>query len=152
MTSQSGAPPQIANPVSDSVDGAWTTQDNGTDLVSVIDEDVAADADYIRSELQPDNSACRIKLEGLSDPNSSTGHILRWRIAKDAGAGATVNMTLTLRQGGGDVLGAGTQIASFARSDVSETFTTYEETLSGAEADAISDYSDLYLELAGDVA
>jgi len=55
-------------------------------------------------------------------------------------------MTVKLYQGGGDSLGAGTLIATFARNNVGQALTTFVESLSGAEADAITNYADLYLE------
>ena len=142
---------QYALPAADSVDGQWTTQAGGADLEQAIDDLVVDDADYIRSELHPDSSACRIKLGPLTDPDMSTGHVLRWRIGKDTAGGNTVNMTLSLYEGGGDVLGAGVLVAQFARNDVAAGFATFEEHLSEAEADTISNYGNLFLELAGDV-
>lgn len=136
---------QTLNPSADSADGNWTTDTGGTALAAAIDEDSASDSDYIRSEFGPSNSGCRVKLESLNDPTSSAGHIIRWRTGKNATGGATINMTVKLMQGGANVLGAGTQIASFNRNNV-DSLTTYAESLSGAEADAITDYSDLYLE------
>lgn len=55
-------------------------------------------------------------------------------------------MTVKLYQGGGDVQGAGTLIAQFTRANVSTGFQTFTEALSGPQADAITDYTDLYLE------
>lgn len=138
-------PEQLLRPVSDSVDGSWTDQSSGTVLYAAIDDDPLSDTDYIRSELTPSNSGCRVKIASGSDPALSTGHKIVWRVAKSANDG-TINMTVTLRQGGGNSLGGGTQIASFTRNNVSTTLTTYEETLSGVQADSITDYTDLYLE------
>lgn len=140
---------QALAPTTDSVDGAWTDQAGGTALAAAIDEAAASDSDYIRSELTPANSGCRILLATASEPSTNTGHVLRWRIGKDPTSGAQINMTVTLRQGGGAALGGGTQIASFTRNNVA-AFTTYEETLSTAQADAIvyttGSAADLYLE------
>ena len=55
-------------------------------------------------------------------------------------------MSVKLYQGGGNALGGGTLIASFDRTNVGTTLTSYTETLSGGQADAITDYADLYLE------
>jgi hypothetical protein len=133
----------------DSVDGSWTDQAGGTSLFAAIDETVASDADYIRSDLNPSASGCRLKLSAGGDPHVSTDHVLNWRTGKVGSA--TINMTVKLYQGGGDSLGAGTLIASFDRNNVG-ALTTYQETLSGGEADAITDYTDLYLEFFADTA
>lgn len=133
----------------DSVDGAWTDQAGGTSLSAAIDEATFNDADYIRSELNPSTSGCRIKLAAGGDPHISTGHVINWRTGKIGSA--TINMTVKLYQGGGNSLGAGTLIATFNRNNVG-ALTTYQETLSGGEADSITDYTDLYLEFFADTA
>lgn len=135
------------HPLLDSQDGAWTTQAGGTNLSDQLDEHVVDDADYIRSELRPVDSACRMKLEPAADPDLDKYHSLNWRVAKSAADGNTVNMQLRLYQGGATTLGGGTLIASFDRLDVSESFTTFHEHLSEAEAATISNYADLFVEL-----
>ncbi len=140
---------QTLHPSADSADGNWTDDGGGTALAAAIDETTASDSDYIQSEFGPSSSGCRVKLESSGDPESSSGHIIRWRVGKNQTGGDTINMTVTLRQGGADTLGAGTQIATFNRNAV-DSLTTYEETLSGTEADSITDYGDLYLEFYAD--
>jgi len=137
---------QLLNPSADSVDGTWTNEADGTTLAASIDEDTASDTDYIQSVLSPSTSGCRIKLETGGDPASSTDHVIRWRGRKDATGGQTIGLTVKLYQGGGNSQGAGTLIASFTRANVSNTFTDFTETLSGGEADSITNYGDLYLE------
>lgn len=143
---------QMLAPSADSVDGTWTDNSGGAVLAAAIDESAASDSDYIQSPTTPADDGCRVKLQGGTDPASSGGHIIRWRIRKDAAGGATINMTVKLRQGGGNSIGGGTLIASFARNNVDGSgWTTYAEELSGAQADTITDYSDLYLEFFADV-
>ena len=137
---------QVAVPTTDSVDGSWTDQAGGTSLFAAIDETVPSDSDYIRSPIGPANSGCRVKLATLADPTSSDDHRIHWRTGKDFVGGPQINMTVKLYQGGGDSLGAGTLIATFARNNVGQALTTFVESLSGAEADAITNYADLYLE------
>lgn len=135
---------QSLAPSADSVDGTWTDQAGGTSLFATLDELTPSDTDYIQSADNPSNSGCRVKLASGLDPSVSTGHVLHWRIRKTGTQ--TVNMTVVLKQGGGDVLGAGTTIASFTRNGVSTSFTTFDEALSNAQADSITNYADLYLE------
>jgi hypothetical protein len=144
-----GAPTaQTARPTADSVDGNWLNEaSSGTNLYQSIDETTPSDTDYIQSEAGPANSAVRLKIGSLTDPVSSTGHVIRWRTGKDSTGGATINMTVKLYQGGGNTVGGGTLIASFSRNAV-DALTTYEETLSGGQADTITDYTDLFIEFA----
>jgi hypothetical protein len=137
--------PQTLLASADSVDGSWTDDTGGTNLSGAIDETTASDTDYIQSELSPSASGCRVKLESGGDPASSSDHEIQWRAGKNATGGQTINMTVKLYQGGGNSLGGGTLIADFDRNAV-DALTDYVETLSGGEADAITDYTDLYLE------
>jgi len=136
-------PSQRLAPSADSADGSWTDQAGGTSLAAAIDESTASDTDYIRSNVAPSTSSCRVKLASGGDPASSSGHKINWRTGKQGTR--TLNMTVKLYQGGGNSLGAGTLIATFNRNGVG-ALTTYTETLSGGEADSITDYTDLYLE------
>lgn len=124
---------QYAYPVSDVTDGAWTTDTGGTDLFSAIDEVTFSDADFIKSDAAPGISSCKVRLGALSDPASSSGHILEYRFAKSPSDGAQVNLTVTIMEGG-------TVIASQTHTNISSSFTTGTLTLSGAEADAITNY------------
>lgn len=76
----------------------------------------------------------------MTDPQSSTGHIIRWRRRKQPASGSNdVNLTVRLLQGS-------TQITSQADNTIPSTFTDASYTLSTAEADSITDYSNLRLE------
>lgn len=137
--------PQTARPSADSVDGSWTDSGGGSNLYAQIDDIDLSDTNYIKSPTTPSNAGCRVKLASLSDPNSSSDHVISWRAGKDTTGGDTINMTVKLYQGGGNSQGAGTLIGSFSRNAV-EDLTTYDEVLSSGEADSITDYTDLYLE------
>lgn len=135
----STAAPQYAYPVSDVTDGAWTTQSGGTDLYTAIDETTADDADYIQSDAAAGTSSCKVRLGAVTDPASSAGHSLTYRIAKDPADGAQINMTVRIKQ-------STTVIAEQTHTNISSTYTEYTLTLSGAEADSITDYSILDVE------
>lgn len=142
---------QYIRPTDDGSDGAWVNEAaSQTNLYASIDETVASDSDYIESESGPANSVTRLKLNpSAGDPLSSTGHILRWRVGKNVTAGEQIDMTVRIYQGGGATPGAGTLIADFIRTNV-DAATTFEETLSGGEADTITDYGDLWVEFEAD--
>jgi hypothetical protein len=126
--------------------GSWTTEGGGsTSIFQSIDESAASDADYVRSPLAPSSSVYVTELSNLEDPVSSSGHILRTRYAKDATGGAQINLTVELRQGYTNEGSQGTLIATRTFTNISNTFTTDSYTLSGAEADAITDYTSLFV-------
>ena len=120
---------QYARPDSDVVVGSWTI----APLFSKIDEVVADDADFIRATT---NTLCEIGLSNISDPTSSDDHTIRIR-AKKIGTGiATVGANL--------VQGA-SLIASYTI-QATTVYATYPYALLAAEADAISDYTNLRFE------
>jgi len=126
----SGVTAQFARPTSDASAGTWTAS-TGSDLYAMIDETVASDTDYISTV---NASTCEVALSTLSDPASSSGHIVRYRLSAEAGG-----VTVRLRQGT-------TTIASWTHSPAPASLTTYAQTLSGGEADSITDYTALKLQ------
>lgn len=130
--------PQYARPASDVTDGTWTTSTGGTVLFDELDEPVADDLTYIKSQANVATDTFRIKLDAINDPVGSSGHIIRYRIAR-IGASPPYNFRIRLQQGV-------TTIAEWTHIDVGSTLTTYTQTLTGPQADAITDYTDLYIE------
>jgi len=121
---------QYARPTSDVTTGAWVSSLGGS-LAAAIDETIADDADYIGTTY---GSVCEVSLGSLADPAVSTGHKVRYRIAADAGG-----IIVRLRQGT-------TTIAAWTHNPAPTSLSTFEQTLSGAEADSITDYSALKLQ------
>jgi hypothetical protein len=115
---------------------------NGNGGFADIDEATASDADYWWGD---DNAAdvLEVSLGNVTDPGVSTGHIVRVRLAKvDGGVypgtgGTTPTQTVELFQG--------TTLIATAVSAVNapDAWTQTDYTLSAAEADAITDYTDL---------
>lgn len=130
--------PQFARPTTDITDGGWTTDTGGTALAAAIDETVASDADYIQSSADPSGDIVRVKLGSLTDPASSTGHVVRYRIDKSG----TGMLDLTVRL----VQGVSTVIAEWTHANVAAGPTDVAQTLTGPQTDAITDYTDLSLE------
>lgn len=127
---------QYGRPISDIALGSWTT----APLWSKLDEVTADDADYIGTSVN--NTICKLGLTSLTDPVSSSNHIIRYRHTK-SGAG-TSTTTIDLYQGT-------TLIASQAVADTT-SWVTSVYTLSAAEADAITDYSALRIWFTASVA
>ena len=139
---------QFGRPSVDTYNSDGWTEDDGTstNMWDEINEASASDTDYIRSALAPSNDAYVTKLTTLEDPVSSSGHTVRWRWGKDASGGATITGTVELRQGYTNEGSQGTLIATCANAEtVPETFTDDSYALTGGEADAITNYADLYL-------
>lgn len=108
-----------------------------------IDEATASDADFAWGA---NNTAAELEvgLTNVTDPGVSTGHTFRYRIAKTdagvpSGGGNVVDVTARLMQGT-------TQIATDVARRADANWTQYSYTLTGAEADAITNYPNLRLE------
>ena len=121
---------QYARPTSDVSTGTWTSSLGGS-LYAAIDETVASDTDYITTT---NASTCEVALSSLSDPASSAGHIVRYRISATSGG-----ITVRLRQGT-------TTIATWTHATAPTSLTTYSQTLTSGEADSITDYTTLRLQ------
>lgn len=126
---------QTAHPASDITAGSWTT----SPLWSKIDETIQDDSDFVTSSSSPASADIfEVKVGTLTDPTSSVGHMIRYRFWKDQVGGDRIDLTVRLRQGT-------TNIASWTHSDIDQIPTTVEQVLSAAQADAITDYTDLRL-------
>lgn len=130
---------QVKYPISDITNPAEVT---GT--FADIDDD--SDADYIYGT-NNSNDTCEFLIDTMEDPGSSADHTVIWRQAQaddDAGTvaptsgGAASDYSCWLYQGA-------TLIATMRSLDTSNEGSFLEEsyTLSGAEADNITDYTDL---------
>ena len=135
--------PKIVAPASDVTVGTWTTDTGATtNLYAAIDEDAPPnDADYIQSVAGPANAVYEAALASVTDPASSVGHTLPVRAWLDT-AGPPATITGELRQGANAL----STPVSFTDT-ITTTPTTYDDTLSGAMADAITNYGDLRLRL-----
>lgn len=141
---------QFARPSTDTTRDNWETETGGTtNLFQQIDESVANDADYIRTQLTPTNDVYVTKLTSVTDPVSSSNHIIRFRYGKDASAGDQIDLIVQLRQGYTNEGAMGTLIASTTLTNIGGFPLAGSFTLSGAEADAITNYGDLYLRFVG---
>jgi hypothetical protein len=139
--------PQFGRPSADTNNpGAYTDQGGGgSNIYLTIDETSPSDADYVRSPLNPQGAVYVTKLSNLEDPQSSSGHTLRTRYAKDAAGGGVIGLVVELRQGYVSEGEQGLLIATRSFPDITEAFTTTESVLTGTEADLITDYTSLYV-------
>lgn len=137
---------QIARPTTDTTRDGWEEDDGSTTTIfDQIDEVVADDADYIRTALTPTNDVFVTKLGTLEDPQASSGHVVRYRYGKDAANGDQIDITVELRQAYVNESTLGTLIASATHTNVAAFPVAGSITLSGTEADSITDYANLFL-------
>lgn len=137
---------QFGRPSTDTTREAWEEDDGTTtDIFDQIDEAVADDADFIRSALVPTSDVYVTKLTAVTDPLQSTGHTVRYRYGKDVTGGAQIDLTVQLRQGYVNEGTPGTLIAAQTHTNVAVFPVAGSIALSGAEADSITDYTNLYL-------
>lgn len=122
-----GAVPQLLAPISDLSSGGWTPSTGGT-LYGCIDETIADASDYIISSSA---TSCEVGLAVGTDPLASTGHILRYELLSGTGS-----ITVTLKQGA-------TTIASFGPHSLTGATQDFTQTLSGGQADSITNYGAL---------
>lgn len=142
---------QFARPSADASVGNWLDDGGGsTSLFAAIDEASPSDVDYIESESAPASSPYACDLGTIEDPQSSSGHIVRYRYQKDASGGAQIDLTVELRQGYVSEGTQGTLIASNSHTNIGNGWTDGSFTLSAVEADSITDYSDLQLRFVAD--
>mgnify|MGYP007132576074 CR=1 FL=1 len=129
-----------ARPISDITVGNWRTQnDDAVSLFGQIDEAVADDGDFVKSPASPATiETYEALLSPVDDPLVATGHVIRYRLKKNAGGGDALSTRVRLMQGS-------TVIATWVHSNVDEIPEIIAQTLSASEANAISDYSNLRL-------
>jgi hypothetical protein len=128
-----GAPvSRFARPVRDISRGGWLPS-SGTNLYAMVDDAGAEDGDYISTN---GSEPCEMALQPVRDPNTSSNQVVRYWAHSPAGAPLIVE----LRQGA--VL-----IASWTHDTLPSTSTRFEQTLTSAQCDSITNYADLRVKL-----
>ena len=136
---------QFGRPSTDTTRDNWEEDDGTTtDIWDQIDEAAADDGDFIRTVLTPTSDVYVTKLTTLEDPISSTGHIFRYRYGKSAASGDQIDLTVELRKAYVNEGSPGTVVASATHTNIGVSPIAGSITLSGAEADSITDYNDLF--------
>lgn len=118
------------------------TQGSWTGDHTAIDESSFSDADFVFSQNNP-NDSFEVSLSDIADPSSSSGHVLRVRLCRGDADGSTPSADGTATDYALDLVQGTTVIASIGTTQAPTSWTTVELNLSGAEADAITDYTDL---------
>lgn len=127
---------QYARPDSDVAAGGWAT----APLYQKIDETPYSDSDYITDTfIGGAGTAVTVGLSNVGDPGVSSGHIIRVRFRVDDIVSGSWTVTVRLYEG------ATTRSTDNATANTS--FTTSTFTLSTAEANSITDYTNLRIEV-----
>lgn len=121
-------PDQSAAPIADISAGAWLPS-SGVALHPMVGEANADDGTAVWCPVA--NSAVEFGLASLADPAVSGGHTLYYRLSSPVGA----TFQITVKQ-------SATQIAQWTQTST-PALAQYSRTLSAAEADAITDYTNL---------
>lgn len=127
---------QIGRPTSDMVVGGWTP----TPLYQQLNETVPNDSTLVTS---PSGTApsFQVKLSSLTNPQTTSGLVIRFRAESPGGSGAAEQANAELFQG--STLIAQTGLQSLSRT----TFTEINHTLTSAEANSITDYTNLNIKI-----
>lgn len=120
---------QTAVPTSDVTTGAWRSSAGGA-LYAALDESAADDSDHVYVS---SNDTGEVGFGSLTDPASSSSHVVSYRASVASGK------TLTVR-----LVQGTTVIASWTHTGP-VTLALFQQTLSGGEADSITNYADLRL-------
>jgi len=127
---------QFGRPDGDISTGGWTPTPINPEIDEVTPDDGTTE---VLSQDDPSSDQMEVSLSNISDPSVSTGHILRFRHQHTTtGGGSAPTMTLV-----GSLYQGTTLIAEASVSPSKLLWTTEALTLSGSEADSITDYSDL---------
>ena len=126
---------QISKPDADITDGGWIRSDNGTNtnLYQLVSDGTTT---YIYDSSFGSPSPCTLGLENLTDPSSASDHTIS---VSGRYQSSSSNIIFQLFEG-----------ATFrggATGTLTNSFANYSYTLTSAEADAISDYTNLRIKL-----
>lgn len=133
---------QKLRPDADDATGGWTNEAGGTPLYTSVDETSAADADYIRSAINPSADVCRVR---LSNPSGGIAPPGKLRVRYRNGGSGAIDLIVRLKQGT-------STIATRTFDDIPTTFTDALIALDTGEYSAITDFNDLFVELQASLA
>jgi len=110
---------------------------------SQINEATRDDSDFIASHILPleetTTALFEAGLTSLTDPTTGLGHVMRYTYIKSDSGGRTLDFQVRLLEGS-------TARATRTHTNISSTWTQADSTLTVAEADSITDYTDLRME------
>ena len=139
---------QFARPSTDITMSSWTDSSGGaTTIWNAINEVVQDDADFIQSQLLPTSNLWYVvKLSSIGDPLTSANHVVSYSYERSSEAGGgNCDLEVELRINYVSTASPGTSIASWTHATISTSWTSAANTLTAAQADAITAYSSMFL-------
>jgi hypothetical protein len=130
---------------SGTVSNNWDTLTGAATAHEALDDPVASPDDgttMIETNTQGD--VCEVNIATVTDPTVGTGHIIHWR-ANGTGSGAPERITVDL------VETSTIRASSPSTAIVDSTWTDFSYTLTVAEANSITDYTDLRIRMTATV-
>lgn len=144
---ETAAPPAVTNLIGRPdalVDntGVWTTSPLWSDIDDPIE---SGDGSTVTSDTSPTSTEpFTVGVSDMSDEATSAGHFLKLRGAKSSATGANYDIVCELREGYTSEASQGTLIATVGLTNKADaTLETVIRTLTTAEANSITDYTDL---------
>jgi len=120
--------------------GDYTDENDGTtDIYKSVDEDPHNDADYIKSDWNPQQDSYIGKLQSVSDPDTDTSHYIEYRYKKDNTL-SRIDIVVRLYQD--DIV-----ITGWSHDDIGTDFVTKRQLLDETDAALITDYTKLRVEI-----
>jgi len=129
---------QYARPSSDILTDSIWSPSTGTDLYSCVNETSSNDSPDVRTT-SSSTGYDELGLSTVTDPEVNTDHVLTYRCRRNP-TNRAITFVMRLMQGS-------TEIASWTHTNEPNAYTTYNQELSTAQADAITDYSALRVRL-----
>ena len=121
------------------VSNDWTVTGSGSAHAALAS---ASDSSLIETNISAE--LCRVNITSLTDPVSSTGHIIKFRAQATGSGGGAEKIQVRLYEGA-------TLRATSAKITITRaSFNAYTDTLDATETDAITDYTDLRIDIEAD--
>jgi len=135
---------QYARPDNDPSQTTNWVPSTGSNLYAMIDEAGADDGDWVQvtDDMMGQAETFKVDLGTVTDPVSSSDHKVTVRAADSVGFG-TVTFTVKLKQGV-------TTISNITSFTLSDSAVSYTYTLPTGEADSITNYGSLLLEISAE--
>ncbi len=130
---------QTARPDATSSNTAWTVNGAGTAHEATDEASTNGDTDYISATST--TADITLSLGSITDPQSSSDHVVRVTARSVGGSGQPERITFILKQGSTTISSSGSTAVS------GSGYTELTDTLTQGEADSITDYSDLSVQI-----
>jgi hypothetical protein len=127
---------QLAHPIADSTVTEWVEGVGDGDADAFDELSTLTDTDYwVTTDEKSGANVLECNVTPLTDPEVSSGHIIRTRVRKNASGGRQLDLEHALYEN------TTLRFIDTSNTDIGASFVTYAYTALAAEADAITDYS-----------